>query len=196
MIRNNLAKLMIDRGISATQLYNDTGIARSTISKISNNNTDKISLQTIDKICNYLGVSPMQFFDFLSYEVKVSCGFDDYETFEEMIINYKDNSYIKEKAWLSISFYSMNILKYNFDFDFYYINDFEEGYPFDDGYIAYLINMEYSSKNPSAEIFNQIPIQFKNDIVNMAKDSLSEFFNVSKESATIKEFDPEFLEFL
>ena len=28
MFRNNLAKLMIDRGISATQLFNDTGIAR------------------------------------------------------------------------------------------------------------------------------------------------------------------------
>ncbi|HFR3365514.1 TPA: XRE family transcriptional regulator, partial [Streptococcus suis] len=28
MLRNNLAKLMIDRGISATQLFNDTGIAR------------------------------------------------------------------------------------------------------------------------------------------------------------------------
>ena len=25
MLRNNLAKLMIDRGISATQLFNDTG---------------------------------------------------------------------------------------------------------------------------------------------------------------------------
>ena len=74
MLRNNLAKLMIDRGISATQLFNDTGIARSTISKISNNNTDKINLQTIDKICNYLEVSPSEFFDFWPYDVKVQCG--------------------------------------------------------------------------------------------------------------------------
>ncbi|HEM4762899.1 TPA: helix-turn-helix transcriptional regulator, partial [Streptococcus suis] len=71
MLRNNLAKLMIDRGVTATQLFNDTGIARSTISKISNNNTDKISLQTIDKICNYLEVSPSEFFDFWAYDVKI-----------------------------------------------------------------------------------------------------------------------------
>ncbi|SUN51196.1 Cro/CI family transcriptional regulator [Streptococcus dysgalactiae subsp. dysgalactiae] len=196
MIRNNLAKLMIDRGISATQLYNDTGIARSTISKISNNNTDKISLQTIDKICNYLGVSPMQFFDFLGYEVKVNCGFEDYENFEEMQKNYEENSYIKEKAWLSISFYSMNTLKYNFDFNFDYINDFEPGYPFDEGYISYIDNMIYNSDNPSSDIFEEIPIQFKNDILNTVKNELSDYFRVSKQSKTISNFDPVILEIL
>ena len=84
MLRNNLAKLMIDRGITATQLFNDTGIARSTISKISNNNTDKISLSTIDKICNYLHVTPADFFDFIPFEFDVKVLFEKFDSYEEL----------------------------------------------------------------------------------------------------------------
>ncbi len=32
--------------------------------KVNQSHTDKISLQTIDKICNYLEVAPEDFFDF------------------------------------------------------------------------------------------------------------------------------------
>ncbi|WP_053091571.1 helix-turn-helix domain-containing protein [Streptococcus parasanguinis] len=87
MIRNNLAKLMIDRDITATQIFNDTGIARSTISKIYNNNTDKISLETIDKLCNYLMVTPADFFDYVPYEVEVKLSIDKYDTLQEMVEN-------------------------------------------------------------------------------------------------------------
>jgi transcriptional regulator, XRE family len=88
MIRNNLAKLMIDRDITATQIFNDTGIARSTISKIYNNNTDKISLETIDKLCNYLMVTPTDFFDYIPYEVEVKLSIDEYDTLQEMVENH------------------------------------------------------------------------------------------------------------
>ena len=71
MIKNNLAKLMFDRGITATQLFKDTGIARSTISKITNNNTDKISLKIIDQLCNYLRVTPAEFFDLTKLKYKL-----------------------------------------------------------------------------------------------------------------------------
>ena len=92
MLRNNLAKLMIDRGISATQLFNDTGIARSTISKISNNKTDKFSLQTIDKICNYLEVSPSDFFDFWDYDVQLKTGFTNFDSVQEVKEHWGDSS--------------------------------------------------------------------------------------------------------
>ena len=84
MLRNNLAKLMIDRGITATQLFNDTGIARSTISKISNNKTDKINISTVDKLCNYLMVSPADFFDYIPFEISMKAGFDNYDSLSEL----------------------------------------------------------------------------------------------------------------
>ncbi|WP_291454543.1 helix-turn-helix transcriptional regulator [Abiotrophia sp. HMSC24B09] len=62
MIRNNLAKLMLERGIKATELFNETRIARSTISKIANNVPDKIEYSTIDTLCRALRVTPADFF--------------------------------------------------------------------------------------------------------------------------------------
>jgi len=75
---------MIDRGITATQLFNDTGIARSTISKISNNKTDKINISTVDKLCNYLMVSPADFFDYIPFEISMKAGFDNYDSLSEL----------------------------------------------------------------------------------------------------------------
>ncbi|MFS1663030.1 helix-turn-helix domain-containing protein [Streptococcus sp. zg-JUN1979] len=192
MLRNNLAKLMIDRGISATQMFNDTGIARSTISKISNNNTDKISLQTIDKMCNYLGVTPNDFFDFLPYEVKIHCGFDDFDSLE-LAQEAHESSPLDlnaEKAWLSISFYRKKELEYNFDYSFMYIGEFESGYPFDSGYIFYLKDITPSESNSSVDIFETIPVQFRNDILEEVKKTLSSFFNVSVNCEVINKFDP------
>lgn len=196
MLRNNLAKLMIDRGISATQLFNDTGIARSTISKISNNNTDKISLQTIDKICNYLEVSPNDFFDFLDYEVKIHCGFNDFDSVASVKEKYKDSASFEESAWLSISFYRGKDIKHNFDYSFIYKGEFEIDYPFDNGFIFYLDDMVGDESNSNADIFEQIPVQFKKSILENVKNTLSEYFDVSKDSKTIKSFDPIAIEIL
>ncbi|WP_203265749.1 helix-turn-helix domain-containing protein [Streptococcus uberis] len=196
MIRNNLAKLMIDRGISATQLFNDTGIARSTISKISNNNTDKISLKTIDTICNYLGVSPADFFDFLEYEIKINCGFEKYESLNEVLDQYRDRDDIKEEAWLSISFYRNNSIKFNFDFNFDFIREYELGVPDEFALSTYLNDMKYNEANPSSDLFDEIPIQFKKEILDEAKQKLSTYFDVYEETPTIKYFDPVSIEIL
>lgn len=194
MLRNNLAKLMIDRGISATQLFNDTGIARSTISKISNNNTDKISLQTIDKICNYLEVTPSEFFDFLEYDVKIHCGFDNFDSLSLLKKRFKNSEGVEEKAWLSISFYRGKNIKYNFDYSFIYKGEYEPGYPFDNGFIFYLDEITAESSNSKADIFNKIPIQFKNTILENVKTTLSDYFDVGITSKTIINFDPLALE--
>ncbi|MGX7777261.1 helix-turn-helix domain-containing protein [Streptococcus pluranimalium] len=196
MLRNNLAKLMIDRGISATQMFNDTGIARSTISKISNNNTDKISLETIDRICNYLEVTPKDFFDFLAYEVKIHCGFDNFDSLSSVKETHKDSGDFEEPAWLSISFYRGKDVKHSFDYAFTYKGEFEPSYPFDEGYMFYLKDMIGDSSNSSTDIFEQIPVQFKNSILENVKTKLSEYFDVSEESTTIADFDPIVLEIL
>lgn len=106
MLRNNLAKLMIDRGITATQLFNDTGIARSTISKISNNKTDKINIQTIDKLCNYLMVSPADFFDYIPFEVSMKAGFENHDSPTDL---YEEMQFAFE-GWEETIFLVINIL--------------------------------------------------------------------------------------
>ena len=186
MLRNNLAKLMIDRGISATQLFNDTGIARSTISKISNNNTDKISLQTIDKICNYLEVAPEDFFDFWAYEVKIQCGFVNYDSLAEVREEWNPIPDFKEPAFLLIEFTRGKNTKKILEYKFNYCKEYEPGNPFDNGYLDSII---LESPKTETSIFDNMPIQFQNELIEDVKKALSETFDVLPFSPTLEELD-------
>lgn len=188
MIRNNLAKLMIDRNISATQLYNDTGIARSTISKISNNNTDKISLKTVDKICNYLEVSHDDFFEMWPYEVVVKSGFENFDSVEEA-----RNSYVVATqtvpAFLLIELSRGKNVKHLIEYNVEYAEDYDPGYPFDDGYMPFIKNISLSENSSNSIIVEDMPIQFKNDLIKEVENNLIETFNVGPHQKIILELE-------
>ncbi len=186
MLRNNLAKLMIDRGISATQLFNDTGIARSTISKISNNNTDKISLQTIDKICNYLEVTPEDFFDFWAYEVKIQCGFVNYDSLAEVREKWESISDFSEPAFLLIEFTRGKNTKKILEYKFNYCEEYEPSLPFNNGYLDSII---LESPKIETSIFDNMPIQFQNELIEDVRKALLETFDVFPFSTTLIELD-------
>lgn len=186
MIRNNLAKLMIDRGISATQLFNDTGIARSTISKISNNNTDKISLQTIDKICNYLEVNPSEFFDFWAYDVRIKCGFNNFENLSEVKEYWKTVIEYSEPCFLLIEFSRGKNIKKLLEYKFNYKYEYIQGMPDDTGYLD---NVELDTSVSETSIFDTMPIQFQNELVEQVKELLCKTFDVWEFSPTIKHLD-------
>lgn len=69
MIRNRLSILLAERGIKATKVANDTGIARSTLSKITNNSSEKIDYSTINTLCRYLKITPCDFFEYEPFDV-------------------------------------------------------------------------------------------------------------------------------
>lgn len=55
---------MAEGYISQTEIHKATGISKSTISTIYNNKTDMIKLETLNKLCNYLAITPADFFEF------------------------------------------------------------------------------------------------------------------------------------
>lgn len=59
MISNKLSRIMGDRLIKITQMANDTGLSRTTITNLYYRRTAQIDLRTLNKICTYLqcGVS-------------------------------------------------------------------------------------------------------------------------------------------
>lgn len=177
---------MIDRGISATQLFNDTGIARSTISKISNNNTDKISLQTIDKICNYLEVTPEDFFDFWAYEVKIQCGFVNYDSLAEVRKEWEPIPDFNEPAFLLIEFTRGKNTKKILEYKFNYCEEYEPGIPYNNGYLDSII---LESPETETSIFDNMPIQFQNELIEEVKKALLETFDVLSFSPTISDLD-------
>lgn len=165
MIRNNLAKLMIDRDITATQIFNDTGIARSTISKIYNNNTDKISLETIDKLCNYLMVTPADFFDYVPYEVEVKLSIDKYDTLQEMVENNPFITLDVQKIEVILNVTHMAKKQTIF---FLGLLTFEHGGQGD----AELSDIELILSKDSAvdiEVIKELPIQFQKEIIDKIK---------------------------
>lgn len=71
MIRNNLASLLVERNMKATEVSERTGIARSTLSRISNNSTAKIEYDTINQLCHVLKITPKDFFSYNPYDCSV-----------------------------------------------------------------------------------------------------------------------------
>jgi len=69
MISNRLATLMAARKVKATRLASDTGIARSTISSLTNDSSKMIQFETINTICQYLNITPKDFFIYSPYDV-------------------------------------------------------------------------------------------------------------------------------
>ncbi|HEU9862505.1 TPA: helix-turn-helix transcriptional regulator, partial [Streptococcus pneumoniae] len=72
MLINRLAILLAERSMSGARLASDTGIAQSTISKITSNKSKQVDYETVNKICNTLGVTSDDFFDYspIDYEIK------------------------------------------------------------------------------------------------------------------------------
>lgn len=71
MLKNRLAKIMHDKKVKAIEISRETGISRATLSKISNNITDRIEYDTIDKICLFLNIEPKDFFDYLPIDYTI-----------------------------------------------------------------------------------------------------------------------------
>lgn len=86
MIINRLSILLVERNIKASKLSVDTGIAKSTLTKITNNNSIQIDYLTLNKICNYLKVTPNDFFDYSPYDI------DFFTDIEEVSTDFDPNS--------------------------------------------------------------------------------------------------------
>ena len=75
MIKSNLAVLMAERGLKIADVYNDTGISKTTLMALSENKGKGIQFETIDKLCNYLNVSPQDFFIYSPFLIEYSIYF-------------------------------------------------------------------------------------------------------------------------
>lgn len=173
MLRNNLAKLMIDRGITATQLFNDTGIARSTISKVSNNKTDKINISTVDKLCNYLMVSPADFFDYIPFEISMKAGFDNYDSLSDL----KEEMQFAFEGWEEPIFLIINIFhlgkKLTIEYQGSCLVSTQNFFKCSN------IQLKISKDNDglSDTVFNW-PIQFQNDFAEIVREYIQNTFDI------------------
>lgn len=81
MIANRLNILLAERYLTIKDVIDNTGISRNAISNIVNKPLANISTETIDILCNYLDVTPNEFFEFSPYLINVNINDDiDHDT--------------------------------------------------------------------------------------------------------------------
>lgn len=79
MIINRLSILLAERNIRANRLALETGIAQSTLTRITNNRSSQIDYDTLNKICNFFRITPNDFFDYTPFDFEVSHAFEEKE---------------------------------------------------------------------------------------------------------------------
>ena len=71
MIRCNFAILLAEQNLKITKVSNDTGISRTTLTALSNNYSQGIQFDTINKLCIYLRVTPEELLAFVPIDIKI-----------------------------------------------------------------------------------------------------------------------------
>ena len=72
MIRNRLAELLFERDIKIVRMSKEIGISRNTITNTASNNSEMLQMNTINKICSYLKITPCEFFDYIPLDIEFS----------------------------------------------------------------------------------------------------------------------------
>ncbi|RSJ78839.1 hypothetical protein D8796_07990 [Streptococcus cristatus] len=67
MIKTNFAVLMAERGLKIADVYEDTGISKTTLMALAENTGKGVQFETVDKLCNYLGIELKDFFIYVPY---------------------------------------------------------------------------------------------------------------------------------
>ena len=62
MILCNLSVLMAERGLKIADVYEKTGISKTTLMALSENKGKGVQFETVDKLCNFFEVTPAEFF--------------------------------------------------------------------------------------------------------------------------------------
>ncbi|MCK1200449.1 helix-turn-helix transcriptional regulator [Streptococcus uberis] len=107
MIKTNFSVLMAERGLKIADVYEDTGISKTTLMALSENTGKGVQFETVDKLCIYLGIDISEFFLFVPYswelEILDNYSFYDNEKYYAIGINLKSDS-IEKTYVLIVSF--------------------------------------------------------------------------------------------
>ena len=63
MIRCHFARLLGERKLKISDVVRDTGINRGTLTRLYHETAERIELQVLDQLCDYLGVELSEFLE-------------------------------------------------------------------------------------------------------------------------------------
>lgn len=92
MLANRLKILLAERDLSIKDVVEATGLTRPSISNMVNNPFANISTINVDKLCNFLKVTPKDFYDYFRWDFSIGSSLRDkklkYRFQEEFEVGY------------------------------------------------------------------------------------------------------------
>ena len=186
MLKTNLAVLMAERGLKISDLYEATGISKTTLMAIADNAGKGIQYDTVDKLCNYLNVSPKEFFIYAPFLVTLSQAvFRNNDYLYNFLCNVKNGE--QESNYNVVAQY------YGKDYESA-ADDLNDVYKdlsrFD---FAVYSEIQTNGSNDDESFFrfyNSLPIQFQNTLKDRLFSKMIDYAN-SEEGKYISSFDRE-----
>ena len=93
MIKSRLGVLMAERSLKISDVYNETGISKTTLMAIADNTGKGVQYETVDRLCNYLGVTPCEFFEYSPYMIDLKTYFKKESEISNLTLRIKIFSY-------------------------------------------------------------------------------------------------------
>lgn len=165
MIRNRLAEILFERDIKIVRIAKETGISRNTITNTASNNSEMLQMNTINKICGYLEITPCDFFDYIPIDID----FTFFENSKIDIVNDWKLNNLECRANFDIDLLldiDCNGEKYKIDTKIVIKDNIINTLPFDEEELKLTIECDENQLNELNNIFNKIPKEFKKIIYN------------------------------
>lgn len=173
MIQSRLSVLMAERGLKISDLYEETGISKTTLMAIAENNGKGVQFDTVDKLCNFLGVTPCDFFDYSPYIVETQTSNFIDGNLKGIEIKIKKQNYEKEFN-LDIYVYSGNSYDIPFkkgEFDYYITLGLKSSDHYtDDEFYKFLSNMNISFRT---DFINKLIKEVKSQLADLSLNKQS-----------------------
>ena len=169
MIQSKLSVLMAERGLKISDLYEETGISKTTLMALAENSGKGVQFDTVDKLCNFLGVTPCEFFEYSPYIVNI----EESKYYSQKENNLNDLAVTVKNQFNEKTFYLSIYIDSGDAFDLP-IND-------TDLKLAVLIGLSDNESYKNEEFFkflSELSVAFEtefiNKIINNIKEKLSE----------------------
>ncbi|UXR31207.1 helix-turn-helix transcriptional regulator [Staphylococcus simulans] len=168
MIKSRLSVLMAERGLKIADLYEETGISKTTLMAIAENTGKGVQFDTVDKLCNFLGVTPCEFFDYSPYIVETQKSNFIEGNLKGIEIKIKKQNYEKEFN-LDLYVYSGNSYDIPFkkgEFDYYITLGLQSSDHYtDDEFYKFLSNMNISFRT---DFINKLIKEVKSQLADLS----------------------------
>ncbi|MGO2108162.1 helix-turn-helix domain-containing protein [Staphylococcus equorum] len=190
MIQSRLSVLMAERGLKISDIYEETGISKTTLMAISENTGKGVQFDTVDKLCNFLGVTPCEFFEYSPYLInyKMVNGEMNKDVLKSFEITIKNQNYEKD-FYIDIYVYSgdsYDIPVKTGDFDWYLSVGLESSDHYTDSeFFDFVDNLSISFRT---EFINRLIVGVKNQLVGIYAIN-EKIETIAREQVSLKKND-------